>query len=356
MPQANDQELTRGQVLTANHNGVTYRVEVESDNSFLLLNTGTRFTSLTACRRSITGQNYGSGRPFFGLPVQRRTPRPVSQVSDAVAAILTEPARMTCSKVTGKCKQTGCYEPADCKHGYCQAHCTVGHSHLPYSSRTMPRNDRPHVGVEIEVVYRDAETLRRGLPLGGHSDGSLGSYGAEYKVLAESDKISGACADLLQELFKRGARVNRSCGLHVHLDVRQLSDARRREVLAWLERTQDTWFSLVPPSRRNNTHVQRIPNSYNHYQWANLTSYNTLEIRIHGGTMNHFKLDGWLSALTHLQAKALDASFAFPNSGNGDEDFWALFADCPAEGREYLRARQDNAGVIRDRAFRHVEE
>lgn len=353
---ANMNDLTTGTILTKIYAGVTYQVTLLANGHYRL--TGGEINevvaSLTAARRRITGETGGhpSGPGFFGLTAGRRNSTP------------------TCApmvKVKGKCTREGCYEPADCKHGFCGAHCHHGHELRPYASRTYPRNDKPHVGVEIEVKYQNQESFRRGLPLEGHRDGSLGTYGAEYKVLAEATKISDACAELMEEVWKRGARVDRACGLHVHLDARQLSENRRAELIAFLARTQDTWFSLVPPSRRNSTYVTRLGQGYDggHTVWAHLTSYNTVEIRIHGGTLNHYKLAGWLSALTFLQAKANDATYQFPTNPlpqNGEpartsaEMFWELFNDCPPPGKEYLKAREANNGVIQDRAFRSIEE
>lgn len=338
------------------YNGVEHLVvvtNVRTDNGSVVgvRWNGTQYPSLTAVAKAIKQDDRSiNGWDFFGLenPVRiTRTPRNASTSE-------TPPA----TKCQGKCQRDGCYEPADCKHGWCHKHCTHEHRLNSYSSRKYPRCNACHIGVEIEVKYDTQDDFRRGLPLGGHSDASLGSYGAEYKVLGKATQVAAMCAELVEELWKRGARVDRRCGMHVHIDTRQLGEARTKDMLAWMQRTQETWFGLVPPSRRNNHYVVRMVtgNWSLHTTWAHMTQYNTVEVRLHGGTLNPYKIEGWLVALIHLQAKANDATYTFPNTGDAAADFWALFADCPREGKEYLKARAANDGVVLDQAFRHVEE
>ncbi len=219
----------------------------------------------------------------------------------------------------------------------------------------------PHIGVEVEVEYNTQDAFARGIALdNAHRDGSLGTYGAEYKLLAKATEIADIAAELVHEVWKRGARAGRKCGLHVHLDVRQLPPGRVDEMRHWFYRTQETWFSIMPPSRRANRYVQRMEpagagGDY-HYTWAHKSDYDTFEVRIHGGTLNPFKMRGWLSALCHIQAKANDATYAFPSTGDAQADFWSLFQDCPLEGREYMMARAAGQGRLPDGAFRSIEE
>jgi hypothetical protein len=337
------------------YNGVEYVIQPDGDNVTM---NGVQYTSATAVVRAIMGAEWTSrvvARSFLGLPAYdgpRRTRTQRIEHSDG-----TTDDVVVFKKISGKCKHNGCYEPADCKHGFCSQHCNL-HSIGSYSDRRYPRSDLPHIGVEIEVVYKDADSFRRGVGIDCHRDGSLGTYGAEYKVLAKSTVIASEVAELVQELWKRRARVNRSCGLHVHLDVRQIGDARRTELLDWMQRTEQAWFGLMPPSRCGSSYARLMTetNRNDHFTWAHVTSYNTVEIRLHGGTLNPYKIAGWVTALVHLQAKTLDASYTFPCTGDADADFWTVFADCPMEGKEYLATRKACGGVVRDAAFGHIEE
>ncbi len=336
--------LTTGTQLRKVYNGTEYVLTVLGESLFEL-NTGRQFTSLTAAAKFVRGNtNVVSGPVFWGLGAQ-------------VRASSTGRSSPTCSAVVkGKCQSEGCYEPADCKHGFCKDHC---HRHEigSYGSRKYPRTAEPHIGVEIEVKYADTVNFRRGVGIDCHRDGSLGDYGAEYKVLAKSGAVVAEAAELVETLWKRRARVDRKCGMHVHLDVRQLTDSRREELMTWLWKTQDAWFDLMPPSRRTNHYVAKLngPDG-SHYSWANRSPYNTVEIRLHGGTLNPHKVAGWLTAMVYLQAKANDAGFTFPSTGDAEADFWAVFADCPQAGKEYLATRKANGGVIRDHAYGHIEE
>lgn len=351
--------LPVGTEIRKRHEGTLY-VVVATTTGFRLFKDGNvlgHYSSLTATAQAVRGSNAAvNGWDFFGIPNPNR--RSVNRRGRNVVAGGTT-GEQTTSAPKGKCKHVGCYEPADCKHGFCSRHCTVGgHTLQSYSARRYPATNAPHVGVEIEVEYGTAEDYRRGLPFEGHADGSLGTYGAEYKLLATTDKITSVASELVEEIWKRGARVNRRCGLHVHLDVRQISRDRRLAWMDWMMRTQETWFNLMPPSRRTNNFVQRITSAGDaaHYVWAHVTGYNTLEVRLHGSTLNPYKITGWLVALIHLQTKAADASYTFPNTGDANADFWSVFEGCPAEGIEYLRTRERLGGRLADHAFRAIEE
>lgn len=354
----NQSGLEIGRTLHKVHNGTSWALEVVETGFKLIAGDeaicqlGRVFSSLTAAAQTIK-QDRVNGWAFFGLtnPNMRRRSGSSSNGSATASAPV-------CGQPKGKCKHEGCYEPCDCKHGFCHTHCTHTHRIGSYSSRSYPMSNVPHVGVELEVVYGTERDYKRGVTIDCHQDGSLGSLGAEYKLLAKSTEAPQAAAELAEELWKRRANVNRQCGLHVHLDTRQINQERISKMLDWFQATQDVWYSLVPPSRRNNHYACRMEtyNRSSHTTWAHTTSYNTVEIRIHAGTLNPFKLIGWLTALIHVQNKANDAAYVFPNTGDATEDFWTLFDDCPTEGKEYLRARINAGGQLRDTAYRTFED
>lgn len=259
-----------------------------------------------------------------------------------------------------KCSNNGCYNPSECRHGKCKDHCHK-HEELSYNSRYYPYTDEKHMGVEIEVEFDNYENKKRAIPLQAHGDGSLGQYGAEFKILTPSRRIARKCASVLQDLWIRRAKITRRCGIHVHIDIRKISYTRRAEVLKWLQATQDYWFTLVPASRRNNTYVAKIGTGANpHYIWAHTTPYDTIEIRLHPATLNPFKLAGWLSAMVHLQNKIYDESFKFETAPAEENAasvlFWQVYTDAPKEAKEYLKTRAAANGVIRDYAFDPMPE
>lgn len=265
-----------------------------------------------------------------------------------------------------KCKSVGCYDPEDCRHGYCAKHCPKHHKIAEYSVRAYPTSNLPHIGVEIEVEFDSHTDLKRAIPLKATHDGSLNEYGAEYKVLAPAKKICAKTAKLLEELWIRRAKVTRRCGLHVHIDVRNVHNVRLQKVFRWLKHTESEWFNLMPTSRRpsNTEYLKVLPNKLygpvevpsfscptEHYIWIHKTPYSTLECRLHGGTLNPHKVGGWLEVMIYLQQRIQDNKYEFSIAKNPKEAFWEVFKDSNTIAKEYLQARMINNGVIKDYAY-----
>lgn len=167
-----------------------------------------------------------------------------------------------------------------------------------------------------------------------HSDGSAwelkvdGSCG--YELV--SPKLTRAdwpvVERVLAALNAAGARVNRSCGLHVHVDVRDfVADDVTRLANAW--GTFGRVISqLLPASRRNNHYAlpvreaaagwdySRVQSemSSRRYSALNLTNYWSgarVEFRQHNGTLNAQKTLAWLSfVMTTVEAAKKPATFS----------------------------------------------
>jgi hypothetical protein len=103
------------------------------------------------------------------------------------------------------------------------------------------------------------------------------------------------------------AKVNSSCGLHVHLDMRNRDP---NVCFARLLTHQDMLFKLVKKNRRNNPYCQSVPpdttvdQEYGgHHAAINssaLSEHNTLEIRLHHGTVNTREIYRWIKLLTTI--------------------------------------------------------
>lgn len=197
-----------------------------------------------------------------------------------------------------KCKTPGCFSEACCRDGHCADHTHAERSKRNHSATVAPRSREPHIGVEVECIARNGKShkallAQRSLPC---SDGSLGDFGCEYKLCAPADKIVAKAMRLVSHIRDAGAYIDSRCGLHVHLDCRYADRSRINAVCEWL-RTQEHWlFGLMPKSRRQNSFCTRSINE-GHYSWCNFTSKRTVEIRLHGGTLNPHKMAGWLSAM-----------------------------------------------------------
>lgn len=109
-------------------------------------------------------------------------------------------------------------------------------------------------------------------------------------------------------LREAGAVVNRSCGLHIHLDSRHLSAAQERtrrlrliSALPWL-------LEMVPASRRTNrycwpNHIPHPPMSDARYRAINPRAYGrhrTTEIRLGSGTIDADKIMNWATILKYI--------------------------------------------------------
>lgn len=205
--------------------------------------------------------------------------------------------------------------------------------------RNRPRADRSRkFGVEMEVTGVDRYDLERELRNRG-----LAVYNSNYthqvmsswKIVTDAsvaggyelvspplqgraglDQLKKAC----QALTAAGARVNMSCGLHVHHDVNDLNPTQfGRLFRAWSNNQRNT-DGLVAPSRRGSrwaaplradevshceqlSSVDRVTASrhfgyvdrYRSLNVAAFPRYGTVEVRQHQGTINFKKIAAWIA-------------------------------------------------------------
>ena len=178
-----------------------------------------------------------------------------------------------------KCDALGCYENALCCYGRCAAHCqTYCQTHRvdTYSAAPMPRRApegrHGYLGIEFKVVPRygtsrsDMARIARHVCDDCSVRGDNGS-GVECKVLAWCDRAPAVVTGWLQRLHAaRGGcpiTVNRSCGLHVHLDTRGVDRYRVETFTAALHSAADDWQRIVPPSRRRGAEKDKTLGSNN---------------------------------------------------------------------------------------------
>jgi hypothetical protein len=119
-------------------------------------------------------------------------------------------------------------------------------------------------GVEIECYLQDEskEAMLDELPraVGMGADGSLGNDGLEIRT----PRLAGAKGEALirhitNRLERHEARVNRSCGLHVHLDTSDINEARHlRHLWALYLAFEDVLLSLLPSSRRSSGYCKAL--------------------------------------------------------------------------------------------------
>jgi hypothetical protein len=192
------------------------------------------------------------------------------------------------------------------------------------ASRRMFEAVRPltaerHVGIEIECGIKcSKEQLGFKLKhLAGYvmikSDGSVSvsqREAVELNICAPISRyreILKGVTDVLNGDPEVSARVNKTCGLHVHLDVREwrndfnaLSDKYAR-----LISVQGILYSMQPQSRQDNSYCKKsksrsIVRGATRYQGINAQSiwkYTTIETRLHAGTTDYNKIANWIDLL-----------------------------------------------------------
>lgn len=178
-------------------------------------------------------------------------------------------------------------------------------------NRTLkPKAKKNHIGIEIEC-FSDKTNFDCMFLLAKHKlqkyvqigkDGSIDTYLNEYefRVLIPENELKLVFKRLGKFLKEGKFKVNDSCGLHVHLDM------RNRDVEACykkLVKFQNIMFGLVDKDRWENDYCKWTPSHYNptdRFYAVNRQAYashQTIEIRLHHGTVDIKKIENWVNLL-----------------------------------------------------------
>lgn len=200
------------------------------------------------------------------------------------------------------------------------------------------------VGVEIEfymprTINETAQLKARFVDI--CQDGSItppsGMRGLEARLVYVRGVSENRLDSFCEKLSLSQAQVNRSCGLHLHLDQRNVSRAtawrryhRLVESLNWLK-------LAVPPSRLGNTYcklneVGTNPENYDRYMainWEAYREHGTLEIRLLNGTTSADKIKHWVSLCIGASRNTLPTIEAMMNC-----------TEIPREAKEWFMARK----------------
>lgn len=194
---------------------------------------------------------------------------------------------------------------------------------------------------EVECYYPSMSAMRNvaeNIPeeIGIVEDGSLDDDGVEFNT----PKLSGAkgekvLKEFLQVLNDEKFYVNSACGLHIHLDSKDIMETRfcPQKLMLFYMVFEDVIMSFLPISRRDNTyclpitefyHINEIKNAqtieelehvwyrcegsdlrrkkenkYDSSRYAGINFHSLLankhiEIRYHSGTINYNKIINWI--------------------------------------------------------------
>lgn len=198
-------------------------------------------------------------------------------------------------------------------------------------------------GVEIEACNCTRERLARELTAAGinvqvegynHTD-----HTDHWKLVTDSSLSGNNTFELvspilhgeqgLEELEKVcwvldlcNAKVNDTCGLHVHMDAAEFDLTTWKNIILTYKRLEGVIDNFMPHSRRNNRYCKALTaiteNSikharnigdlraaffHNRYHKVNLEAYarhRTVEFRQHGGSTNFTKMSAWIHFLAKM--------------------------------------------------------
>ena len=171
--------------------------------------------------------------------------------------------------------------------------------------RAKERNIGKLLGVEIEY-YPDSRIASSPLK-NVCGDGSLNAGGQEVRKLTWASR-SGRLDGLLA--LKLSGRVDKACGLHVHVDARHLGKNGLLSAEQTYDRVTECYAflkKLVPKSRLSNRYCawrnnregaetfRRPANGlrYAAVNWQSFCEHGTIEFRCQGGSLNVIKIETW---------------------------------------------------------------
>ena len=128
-----------------------------------------------------------------------------------------------------------------------------------------------------------------------------------------------------QGLEDAGAGVDRQCGLHIHLDCRDMSVAECQTVFKRYSDYESSIDRIMPRSRRGNArwcgtiansrvkdqtfnskqHLSGAIGRYHKVNLTNIASRGSIEFRQHSGTINYNKIYNWLNFLQQFVASSI---------------------------------------------------
>lgn len=205
-------------------------------------------------------------------------------------------------------------------------------------------------GVEVEFVGVSCEAAARAISAAGfpcqfedynHNtrstwkvvrDGSLEYHNGNCGELV-SPPLSGEAGieqvrAVLRALVSAGATVNRSCGLHVHVDAGDLSVPQIASIMRRYQTHQTEINRFMPASRRDSRWAKRISNELinsvlgyaspanlrrnagyiDRYHAVNVAAYarhGTIEFRQHSASVNNNKVAHWIAFCLHFVATSV---------------------------------------------------
>lgn len=155
---------------------------------------------------------------------------------------------------------------------------------------------------ELKRIFKNNKIKFASIKTDGSIEASEDCFPVEITILTSLDDLSNLekCCKLINSL---GGKVNKSCGMHVHLDARHLN---RNEVIligAKFKKTLPLLLSMVPETRRSNHYCKSQVSFEHRHSAVNLGAYEkhkTIEIRLHSSTTDFNKIKNWITLLNGI--------------------------------------------------------
>lgn len=171
-----------------------------------------------------------------------------------------------------------------------------------------------HLGLEIEcfssleweqikaLVYTHDLEQYLNISTDGSIENPNSTEGYEFRLLIPENKLKDVLTKFKKFAKKAKLKTNSSCGFHVHLDMRKRS---AKNCYDRLMKFQDVLFGLVAKNRWGNEYCEWTcsTNSLGRYVAINklsLTKHNTIEVRLHEGTVDADKIEKWVKLLLNV--------------------------------------------------------
>lgn len=229
-------------------------------------------------------------------------------------------------------------------------------------------------GVEIEahgIAKADLANALRQVGIYTKCEGYNHTTRRHWKVIYDSSISGNQGFELvspplngeagLQELEKvcevldnLGAKINKSCGLHIHFEAKNFTLDTWKKLIINYQRLESEIDSFMPPSRRDNHYCQDLrfvnrriienadsvyelktyfQTRYRKLNLASYTRHKTVEFRHHSGTVEFEKIKNWILFLNGLVEFSADGEVAQPQ-------FSEFEKFTPQTTFEYLKTRK----------------
>lgn len=231
-----------------------------------------------------------------------------------------------------------------------------------HHDKQPPTQDK-YVGVELEFISQCGEFEMKQYFIHNNldkyvtikSDGSVITnrnyrFSYEIAVMAKEREIREIIFKVCSILKNVKSMVNKSCGLHVHIDMRNRD---KETIFHNLVTAQPILYAMNPASRLTGsyshpTRTKEFGHSdlrngdrtgINPHAWQR---HRTFEVRVHAGTLNPHKISNWIALLLQVVEKPVKVEDI-----KSLEDFREKF-DPSKETMDYIEKRLARFGVNPD--------